>query len=414
MRTFIIAGTQTGSGKTTIAAGLMASLARRGHSVQGFKVGPDYIDPSHYRAATGRPGRNLDLWMCSAAEVRRIYARAAAQVNVVEGMMGLFDGSADGTGSTAQVARTLGAPVILVVDASGLAQSAGALVHGFATYDPSITVAGVIFNRVAGEAHYEYLRRSVRLPAFGWVPRDASIAQPERHLGLVPAAERPIDMARLARVVGQHLELDRLLERARVRTPAAPVECPRTASVRIGIASDEAFSFYYQDNLDALEAAGARLTTFSPLRAELPEADALYLGGGFPELHRARRHRRLREAVASGMPVYAECGGLMYLVGQGLVPGRVEMTRELQGFGYREVRAERDTIVVRRGRRVRGHEFHHSRWIHPRVPAAWRHARGAEGYARKNIHASYVHLHFGGAPECARRLVDSAARWKRS
>jgi cobyrinic acid a,c-diamide synthase len=412
MRTFVIAGTQTGSGKTTIAVGLMAALARGGHSVQGFKVGPDYIDPSHYRRATGRPGRNLDLWLCPEPVVRRLYARAAADVNVVEGMMGLFDGAAEGPGSTADVAKALGAPVILVVDASGLAQSAGALVHGFATFDPSLTVAGVIFNRVAGPGHYEYLRRSVKLPSFGWVPRDPSIALPERHLGLVPDRERPIDAVRLGRVVAEHLDLDRLLERARVRAPLPLPERTRRTSATIAVASDEAFSFIYQDNLDALEAAGARLVTFSPLRGELPEADAVYLGGGFPELHRARRHRRLREAVGAGMPVYAECGGLMYLVGQKLLPGRIEMTAELQNFGYKEARAARDTVIVRRGRRLRGHEFHHSRWIRPRVPAAWTLARGPEGYARNNIHASYVHLHFGGAPECALRFVDSARLWR--
>ena len=412
MRTFVIAGPQTGAGKTTIAAGLMAAFAQRGHSVQGFKVGPDYIDPSHYRRTCGRPGRNLDLWLCPKTAVRRIYARAAADVNIVEGMMGLFDGPSEGPGSTADVARVLGAPVILVVDASGLAQSAGALVHGFATFDPSLTVAGVIFNRVAGEGHYDYLRRAVPLPSFGWVRSESSIAMPERHLGLVPDAERPIDARRLGRVVAEHVDLDRILERTRVREPRPIPEKTRRKSATIAVATDEAFSFYYQDNLDELEAAGARLVMFSPLRGELPEADALYLGGGFPELHRNRRHRRLREAVRAGMPVYAECGGLMYLVGQELLPGRIEMTSELQNFGYQEARAARDTVIVRRGRRLRGHEFHYSKWIRPKVPAAWSLARGPEGYARSNIHASYVHLHFSGAPECARRFVESAARGK--
>ncbi|MBV8882073.1 MAG: cobyrinate a,c-diamide synthase [Planctomycetaceae bacterium] len=412
MRSFVIAGTQTGVGKTTIAAGLMVAFARRGRSVQGFKVGPDYIDPSYHRRATGRPSRNLDLWMGGTAAVRRCYAAAAADVNIVEGMMGLFDGPGNGRGSTADVAKAIGVPVILVVDAAGLAQSAGAVVHGFATLDPRLRIAGVIFNRVAGEGHYEYLRRAVRVPSFGWVAQDPSIALPERHLGLVPATERPFDAVKLARSVVRHLDLDLLLERTRVRAPRPASVRKRPARATIACASDEAFSFYYQDNLDRLEAAGAALKTFSPLRGELPEADAVYLGGGFPELHRATRHRRLREAVSAGLPVYAECGGLMYLVGQGLVPGRIEMTDRLQGFGYREVRAERDTVIVRRGRHVRGHEFHHSRWIHPRVPAAWRHDRGAEGYAQKNIHASYVHLHFGGAPECALRFVDSAERWR--
>jgi cobyrinic acid a,c-diamide synthase len=412
VKTFVIAGTQSGVGKTTIAAGLMAALVRRGHSVQGFKVGPDYIDPSYHERATGRASRNLDLWMCAPSAVRESYARAATEVNVVEGMMGLFDGATDGRGTTAAVAKALGAPVILVVDAQGLAQSAGALVHGYATYDPSLRVAGVIFNRVAGEGHYEYLRRSVALPSFGWVEQDPSIALPERHLGLVPAAERPPDLARIGEAVVRRLALEAILKRSQVAAPKRRLLRARPPRATIAVARDDAFSFYYQDNLDLLEAAGARLVPFSPLRGEMPDADALYLGGGFPELHRPRAHRRLREAVRAGMPVYAECGGLMYLVSQGLIPGRIEMSGRLQNFGYKEARAARDTVVVRRGRRLRGHEFHHSRWIHPRVPAAWRLAGGPEGFARKNIHASYVHLHFGGAPECATRFVDSAQRWR--
>lgn len=406
MSTFVVAGPQTGVGKTTVAAGLMAAFARRGLAVQGFKAGPDFIDPSHYRRATGRSGRNLDSWLCPRAEVRRIYARAAAEVNIVEGMMGLFDGAVDGSGSTADIAKVIGAPVVLVVDASGLAQSAGALVHGFATFDRRLDVAGVIFNRVAGAGHYEYLRRAVRLPSFGWVETDSAIALPERHLGLVTAAERSVDPARLAASVARHLDLDALLKRTRVRAPSVKAMKKRAADVVVGVAWDEAFSFYYEDNLEALEAAGARIVRFSPLKGEFPKADALYLGGGFPELHRFRPNRRLRDAVKAGMPVYAECGGLMYLVGQGLVPGRIEMTDRLQGFGYKEVRAERDTVIVRKGARLRGHEFHYSRWVHPRVPAAW----DSGGYARKNIHASYVHLHFGGAPDCAVRFVDNARR----
>ncbi|HVR87420.1 MAG TPA: cobyrinate a,c-diamide synthase [Planctomycetota bacterium] len=412
MRTVVIAGTHSGVGKTTIAAGLMAAFARRGYSVQGFKVGPDYIDPSYHECATGRPSRNLDLWMCPAAAVRRTYARAAADVNVVEGMMGLFDGATDGGGSTAAVAKALAAPVLLVVDAQGLAQSVGALVHGYSTYDPSLAISGVIFNRVSGEGHYEYLRRSVRVPSFGWVERDPAITLPERHLGLVPAEERRPDLARIGEVVARHVDLERILKRSKVRSPKRPGVPKLAARATIAIARDEAFTFYYQDNLDQLEAAGARVISFSPLRGELPDADALYLGGGFPELHHPKLHRRLRQAVRAGMPVYAECGGLMYLVGQGLLPGRIEMTDRLQNFGYKEARAARDTVIVKRGQRLRGHEFHHSRWIHPRIPAAWQLPRGPEGFAQGNIHASYVHLHFAGAPECAGRFVERARRWR--
>jgi cobyrinic acid a,c-diamide synthase len=413
MRTFVVAGTHSGVGKTTIATGLLSAFRTRGHRVQGFKVGPDYIDPSYHAAAAGRPSRNLDAWLCPPEAVRELYRRAAADVNVVEGMMGLFDAGSDGRGSTAEVAKILDLPVILVVDAAGLAQSAGAIVEGFARYDPALRVAGVIFNRVASEGHYEYLRRSVRIPALGWVARDPSIALPERHLGLVPAGERPPDVRRIGRAVARRLDLDRLLRLSRVPAPAELTKVSNASvNTSIAVAKDDAFAFYYPDNLEILEARGARLRFFSPLRGEMPDADALYLGGGFPELHRARPHRKLRGAVRAGMPVYAECGGLMYLVGQGLLPGRVEMTDRLQNFGYAEATALRDTVVARRGQRVRGHEFHHSRWIHEGVPAAYRIGSRRDGYAEGNIHASYVHLHFGGAPECAVRFVQSARAWR--
>jgi cobyrinic acid a,c-diamide synthase len=405
MNAFIVAGTHSGVGKTTVAAGLLAAFARRGHRVQAFKAGPDYIDPSHLAGASGAPSRNLDLWLCGASEVRRIFARTAAAVNVIEGMMGLFDGAPDGRGSTAELAKALGVPVVLVVDAHALAQSAGAVAHGFATYDPAVRLAGVIFNRVASAGHYAYLRRAVRVPSLGWLAPGTPM--PERHLGLVPAAERRSEPASV-----EHVDLDRLLRLTKVPAPGGADPPPAGPPVaRIGVARDEAFCFYYEDNLDRLREAGAEVVPFSPLRRELPEVDAVYLGGGFPEAHRVPAHPRLRDAVRSGMPVYAECGGLMYLVGQGLLPGRIEMTGRLQDFGYVRARAERDTVVLARGRGVRGHEFHYSRWVRPAVPAAYRVGPRAEGYARRNIHASYVHLHFGGAPECAVRLVQSACRW---
>ena len=413
MNSFVIAGTGTGVGKTTIATGLLAGIRARGVPVQGFKVGPDYIDPSYHRLASGRPSRNLDPWLCGIPAVRACYALAATDVNVIEGMMGLFDGGPDGRGSTAAVARALGLGVILVIDAQGLAQSAGAMVHGYATYDPSVKLAGVIFNRVAGEGHYAYLRRTAGPLCLGWVENEPGLALPERHLGLVPAAERPFDPGSLAEGVLRRISLDRLLERTRVPRPPRPPIRQKKPRATIAYARDEAFSFHYQDNLDLLEAAGARVVPFSPLRGELPsDADALYLGGGFPELHAGRRHRPLVEAVRAGMPVYAECGGLMYLVEQGLIPGRIEMTQRLQNFGYARARAVRDSVITRRGQLVRGHEFHYSRWLHPRVSPAWRLPRGPEGFARGNIHASYLHLHFGGAPGCARRFVESARRWK--
>jgi len=410
MHTFVIAGTHSGVGKTTVAAGLLLAF-RRTRRVQGFKAGPDFIDPSYHALATGRPSRNLDLWMCGREKVRDLFRRSQAEVNIIEGSMGLFDGALDEATSTAELAKLLIAPVILVVDAQAMAQSAAALIHGFATYDSKVRVAGVVFNRVASTGHYEYLRGLSPIPSLGWVAHDLTLTIPERHLGLVPAAERKPDLTKLGEAVARHLDLDRILRLTKSRASTVDRKPRPKVRTRIGYAWDEAFSFYYEDNLDLLRQEGAELVPFSPLRREMPEVDALYLGGGFPEVHRLRPHRRLREAVRAGMPIYAECGGLMYLVGQGLLPGRIEMTDRLQNFGYAEAVALRDTVAVRRGQKVRGHEFHYSRWRCGRMPAAYRLGSRRDGYARGNIHASYLHLHFAGAPGCAARFVENAVRW---
>lgn len=411
LNTFVVAGTHSGVGKTTIATGLMAALRTR-RPVQAFKAGPDFIDPSFHALATGRPSRNLDLWMCGRDTVLRLFRRAQSSINIIEGSMGLFDGALGGSSSTAELAKLLDAPVVLVVDAHAMAQSSAALIHGFATYDPKLRLAGVIFNRVSSSGHYEYLKKHSPVPSLGWVALDPSIAMPERHLGLVPAVEKAPDVHRLGKAVARNLDLDRLLRGTRSRGISVPSAPPAQIRARIGYARDEAFSFTYEDNLDLLRQAGAEMVPFSLLRKELPDVDALYLGGGFPEAHRIPRHPRLREAVRAGMPVYAECGGLMYLVGQSLLPGRIEMTDRLQNFGYAEGVALSDTVAVRRGQKVRGHEFHYSRWVRPRASAAYRVGTRQEGYARGNIHASYLHLHFGGSPACPARLVDRAAEWR--
>jgi cobyrinic acid a,c-diamide synthase len=386
---FVIAGPATGVGKTTVSIGLIQALRRRGLSVQPYKIGPDYIDPHFHASAAGRPSYTLDPWLMG--DVRRTFERHEADVAVVEGVMGLYDGA------TAEVARRLGLPVVLVVDVWAMGASAGALVRGF---DPD----AVIFNRVAGPGHYAICRAATRAPVLGYLAADPGIELPERHLGL--ALERRKALPR----VKVEVDLDALLRLGRRRIVPRPRRAV-PARATIAVARDEAFSFYYQENLEILQERGARLRFFSPLRSEMPDADALYLGGGFPELHRTRPHRALRAAVRAGMPTYAECGGLMYLVGQGLVPGRIEMTDRLRNFGYAEAVALRDTVAVRRGSRVRGHEYHHSRWTHGTVPAAWRVGNRLEGYAVGNLHASYLHLHFGGAPECAVRFIQSAAQW---
>lgn len=445
----LLAAASSGAGKTTVAAALMRLLARRGLRVAPFKVGPDYIDPSHHAAAAGRPSRNLDGWMLPHDTVRALFRRAttgerAADVAVLEGVMGLFDGRSPTTeeGSTAEMAKLLGVPVVLVLDASATARTAAALVHGLHTFDPGLRLAGVVLNRLGSERHYQICRDAILhatdVPVLGWLPRDPEIAVPERHLGLVLAGEHPMDIDRLADRAAGTLDVDGLLEIARAAPPlAAPGPDPLPSPVArrraaIALARDAAFDFYYQDNLDLLRDLGAELRPFSPLRdAALPEGcGALYLGGGYPELHAAAlsANAAMREAVrrfaASGRPVYAECGGLMYLAEAlvdadgathpmvGAVPGVSEMRPRLT-LGYREVEALADSPLARRGWPLRGHEFHHSALREPPARPAYRRRGGEEtegvvGGPAGNVLASYIHVHFGAAPRLAERLVQQA------
>lgn len=419
MNAFVVASPHSGAGKTTVAVGLMAALAQRGLRVQAYKVGPDYIDPSYHRLATGRPSRTLDTWLCPPETVRRLFLGTASQVNVVEGVMGLFDGAPDGHGSTAEVATLLDLPVILVVDASRMAQrmaqSVAAMVHGFATYDPRVRVVGVIFNRVASPSHATSLASHSPVPVLGWVEEDARAAWPERHLGLWPAAEWHPDVQRVGELVSRHVDVDRLLAltvchlEPQIRSDPAP---PRA---RIAYALDEAFTFYYQDNLDLLREAGAELVPVRLLDGEaLPDPGLLYLGGGFPEVFSERllANRRMVDAVRR-FPgfIYAECGGLMYLAMIGRIPGRIAMTDRLQHFGYAVATALTDTPLLPAGETVRGHEFHYSTWDGPANAYRVRHGsrERVEGYTDGRVLATYVHVHFASRPDLACRLVDVAS-----
>lgn len=449
----LIAGTHSGVGKTTVAIGLMAAFAKRGDMVQPFKVGPDYLDPTYHAMATGRASRNLDTWMLNRRRIFELFQRASdgADRAIIEGVMGLFDGRA-GTnerGSTAELAKQLKAPIILVVDASGMARSVAALVQGYHRFDPQLRIAGVIVNRVR-ERHFALLREALRrytdVPALGYLPPEDELAIPERHLGLVPARE-DVRMAnvcgRMAERIGRSVDLERLVRIANAAPPLASAPWPSVRSakrtrVSIGVAKDDAFHFYYQDNLDLLRSFGAELVEVSPLRdRRLPQGlDGLYLGGGFPELFAAalaknlpfRRH--LKRAVSTGLPTYAECGGLMYLTERlrdqrgrshpmvGLLPGEVRMTDRLQHFGYATITPQRDTILARAGDPVKGHEFHYSTWTHevPSRQAAYtvvnaRNERRFEGMARGNLLASYIHVHFLANVRWAQGFVTSANRW---
>jgi cobyrinic acid a,c-diamide synthase len=416
----IIAGTHSGVGKTTVAIGIMAALRLRGLRVQAFKVGPDFIDPTFHHAASSRPSRNLDGWMLTRETNLEIFSRATqdADVAVIEGVMGLFDGKSGSglCGTTAEMAIWLNASVVLVLDASAIAGSAAAVVHGFDTLVPELRLAAVIANRVSGCKHYEYLRDSIaarcRPKPIGYLPRDASFAVPERHLGLHLAHEAltPDRLSRLAEAVEQHIDLDCLLDGY------------RPCRVRIGVARDEAFCFYYQDNLDLLRELGAKLIEFSPIadRALPSDLGGLYFGGGYPELHaealssNTAMRIAIAEFIASDGPVYAECGGFMYLTdaivdgaGTGwpmveIFPTKARMQNRLAKLGYIEVE-------IAPGEIARGHEFRYSE-IDPMPQTIDR--PYANAYRIKSATASYVHLHFFSCPGFAARFVDQCAQWR--
>jgi cobyrinic acid a,c-diamide synthase len=453
----VIAGTSSGAGKTTVACGLIGALRARGLRVQGFKVGPDYIDPSHHALASARPGRNLDAFLSGPELIAPLvrHGSQGAQVAVVEGVMGLFDG-ASGRGelaSTAHVAKLLRAPVVLVLDAAAMARSAAAIVHGYRTFDPDVEIAGVIFNRVGSDHHEQLLREAIAdlppptLPVLGALRRDERIAAPERHLGLVPAGERAAGtraaLGVLAEAMVRYTDLDEIerLARAAPELPGeawsaeptdalgtrAAIAAP-TEGVRIALAAGPAFSFHYEENLELLRAAGAELAPFDPLRDEaLPaDTDALLLAGGFPEVYGAElaANAPLRAQVAAfaacGRPVLAECGGLLYLSQEldghrmcGALPVRARMSDRLT-LGYREASAATATPWLAAGERVRGHEFHYTQ-VEPEqaaadapAPAWMLAARGserAEGFARGGLQASYLHVHWAAHPQLAARFA---------
>ena len=430
----VIAGTSSGAGKTTIATGLIAALARRGDTPAPFKVGPDFIDPSYHALAAGRPGRNLDAFLSGPELIRPLFKHGAAHadVAVIEGVMGLYDG-ASGRGelaSTAHVAKLLRAPVVLVVDAAAMARSVAAIVHGYRTFDPAVNVAGVILNRVGSPAHANLLREALPdIPVLGALPRDAELEVPERHLGLVPVAERAPRaqrvIERLAASIEAHFDIEALLALART-APAlpgatwspdagsAPSDSRRAipgrgTPTRVAIARGPAFSFHYEENLELLRGAGAELVPFDPLIDALPEADALILAGGFPEIFGAElsANTRLRGQIAAFHgPVLAECGGLLYLaksLDEHPMCGVLDVTATMAGrltLGYREVTATVDHPVWPAGTTVRGHEFHYST-VTP-CGDAW---TRTGGHVRGNVHASYLHTHWAATPEVAQRLV---------
>jgi cobyrinic acid a,c-diamide synthase len=441
-------------GKTTIATGIMGALMRRGYQVAPFKVGPDYIDPSYHTVVCGVPSRNLDTWMLPHRAVVELFQQASArrQISVIEGVMGLFDGHSSLTeeGSTAQVAKLLDAPVILVADASSVARSIAAEVLGFQQFDPQLRIAGVILNGVAGPRHLDFCRPQIEattgLPVLGYLPRRQELVQPERHLGLIPTAEGTVAHQWYDDIIAQveaTIDLERILQLAATSNPppAQPEIYPAELQPRraiIAIAQDRAFSFYYQDSLDLLEAWGAELVPFSPLAdTRLPEGvGGIYIGGGFPEIfarelsENTSMQQAIRDAIHRGVPVYAECGGLMYLGRSlsdmegvqypmvGAISAVSSMVQRKLTLGYREVESCTDSPLLRRGQQVRGHEFHFSTLEQPPDPeqSVYRvlnQDNRADGFQVGSVWASYIHIHLGSDPSLARRFVDSCARRSR-
>ena len=454
----VIAAPGSGHGKTSVATGLLAAFRARRLTVSPHKVGPDYIDPSYHALAAGRPGRNLDPWLVGEERIASLFMHGAttptpADIAIVEGVMGLFDGAAEqrlrseyrtGRGdyaSTAHMARLLDAPVILVVDASGVGRSLAAIVHGCATFDPTVHIAGVIANRVGSDRHAQIVSDAlgeIGVPLLGIVRRRAELWAPSRHVGLVPAAERSGDAARtvaaLGAVLAESVDLDAILRIARsaprvvTSEPSGHLQ-PTTRAVsdhsrvRVAVAAGEAFTFGYAEQVELLQDAGAEIVHVDPLRDEaLPEGTAgLVIGGGFPEVHAAElsANTALREDVARlalAAPIAAECAGLLYLARSldsqpmcGVLDTDAHMTERLT-LGYREAVAASDSVLAEAGTRVRGHEFHRTRTSPPTSPqAAWLWQDGdqkiADGFVVGNVHASYLHLHWAGVPGIAERFV---------
>lgn len=443
----IVAGERSGVGKTTVTLGLLAALTRRNLTVQSFKVGPDYIDPMFHRRVTRRVCRNLDPVLTSEAYVQECFARhcASAEYALIEGVMGLFDGAV-GRGdfaSTAHIARSLDRPILLVLDCSRMSYSIAALVHGYRSFDPRLKFAGVVLNRVGSDRHLDILKSALeplQIPILGVLRRQEQIQIPDRHLGLVPTDELTglrelID--RLADLGETCFDWSKLTPLLKVENPSKiQISEPKSTKVRIAIAKDAAFNFYYEDNLELLQQSGAELVFWSPLHdSALPEnIHGLYLGGGFPEMFAEKLSENLQArkavyvAIAEGMPTYAECGGLMYLCQQlkdfsdqtfpmvGVISTTAMMGSRLT-LGYRQAVALQDSPLLPQGSIVHGHEFHRSHLQDtPTQPLFELHSTGLpttyEGWTTGNLHASYLHLHWGAIPQLGDRFVQQCANFR--
>lgn len=446
----VLAGVSSGVGKTTIVTGLTALLHARGLTVQPFKVGPDYIDPGFHAKAAERDSYNLDTWLSPEERLAANFALLSegADISLIEGVMGLYDGGGKGVSSTAQIAKLLHAPVVLIINCQSIGTSAAAIAMGYKMYDPDVHFAGVILNKLGSDKHEAMIREAMAdagIPVLGALHRDMELKTPERHLGLTPVTEIETTelIGHMREDAGRWLDVDALLNAAE----GAPDlvcgedrEAKYKASVRIGVARDEAFTFYYPTSLAALSARGAELVPFSPMRDEtIPDVDGLVFGGGFPEMFlkelsgNASMKASIKKAAEEGMPVYAECGGLMYLcrdiVGfeeeryamAGLVPAVCRMQKKLQRVGYVTARVLRKSILAEEGDTIRGHEFHFSTMEPLEADFPWAYEMQGirqkephrEGYAKGQVIASYLHMNFDGSPRAADAFIRSCENWRR-
>ncbi len=435
----VVAGTHSGCGKTTVARGIMEAFSRRGLRVQPFKVGPDFIDPTHHTAICGRTSRNLDPFMMGEEGVRQSFLSAVegADIAVIEGVMGMFDGLDGGDrASTAHVMRILSCPALLVVDARGMSRSAHAVVKGFKEFEPGIWITGVVFNRVGSARHRELIEAGRTAPAFGFIPRSSDLQVASRHLGLEMAHETA-PAPRLGNLIEEHCDVAGILGAAadapELSAPARAT-IPKVPEVRIGVARDPAFCFYYQDNLDLLARSGASILWFSPMSDPFPDVDALYLGGGYPELHASALETShvkagLKKAAGEGLPVYAECGGLLYLGESlstdrefrmaGILPLRGEMTGRIQALGYSDGTWSEGPGLAAAGNRILGHEFHYSRVEYAsdarfsiRLTRGKGIRDGRDGIFEGEALGTYTHAYF--SPAFAESFLRAATRYRRT
>lgn len=452
----VIAATQSGSGKTTIVSGLLALLRERGLRVQSYKIGPDYIDPGYHVLASGLPSHNLDTWLVNEATMTKIFAntfeRNHADLAIIEGVMGLFDGGQDGISSTASIAKKLNAPVILVINAKSMGESAAAVACGFRDYDKEINFAGVILNCLGSDTHEKMIREALQkrgIEVFGAIKRNQEIILPERHLGLLPVEENEAThekkiIAKIAEHLKNSLALEKILDLAK-SAPLFEVSDEKNFTqekiIRLGVAKDEAFSFYYPESLSVLEKLGAELIFFSPLHDEhLPKnIDGLFFGGGFPEMFAQKlfENQNMRaeifQAGKKNLPIYAECGGYMYLKESlknfegnifemvGLIPGKTRMTKKLQTVGYVKASFLKDNFLGKKGEIFHGHEFHFSEEIDAdETSRAFLfekrrgHKKELAGFLSEHIFGSYLHLHFAGAQTLAKNFVRACQKFRQA